>query len=290
MGRTLAIALLFTACAHSTSTGTGARPAVDEGPDEQPVDAVEEPAGALDSGNAATDEGPHAAAVTRCAVGDDAVCLGLAEVQEHTASDLVVQLFTELLSQRATEGSLAACLGGEGQQCSRIAVALEAPGQAASGPPPALAQRFHRLACAFGYWFSCNNLTVTYLDPLGEQISRRTFEDGCSSTGDPSSCYWAGARYTAGVGNQPRDLDRGYALIARACESGYGTGCYDLANLYSAGLHGFPVDLSFAYLLLERGCQGGSPDACNELRSPARELRQSCNDGVALHCAILERR
>lgn len=85
--------------------------------------------------------------------------------------------------------------------CGRLADSLEQS-------DPKRAQALHQLACIGGYWYSCNDLTVLYGDPIGEQQSRKKFEAECEA-GSAASCYWIGARLVSGFGGLPKDEAQG---------------------------------------------------------------------------------
>lgn len=167
------------------------------------------------------------------------------------------------------------CEAGDATACGQLADTLESS-------DPTQAQALHRRACTGGYWYSCNDLTVLYNDPIGEQQSRRKFEAECEA-GNASSCYWIGARLTSGFGGLPKDEGRGRAFLQRACDGGYGTGCYTLA---APLLYQTPPDVAGWRKGMEKGCRGGSPDACAELKTPLSDWKELCVQGVTGACEL----
>ena len=199
-----------------------------------------------------------------CGAGSDEACLLLVQKSKmETRTDLVVAALTEMAQRNKKSGTIkgtlasftARCEGGHGSSCSEAALRHEE----GKGVPknPRLGRHYHRLACALGYWFSCNNLTLIYEDRLGEKISRRMFMRMCQRD-SAYGCYWIAARLLSGLGGLPKRPKQGQALMKKSCDGGYGTACYSLALGQS--------DEQQKTALLQRGCKGGSPDACEELK------------------------
>lgn len=242
----------------------------------------------------------RAAALFRaaCAGGSKRACFDL-ELHRGDVADaddvafaLLVLAERDDLSLRDESGATAEvlaarCLTHDGWSCAELARSHEE----GNGVPKDAAQahELHRLACVQGYWFSCNNLTVTYRDPLGEEVSRERFARLCEQ-GFASDCYWLAARYLTDFPGFPARPEEGRALLERACDGGYGTACYSLAERHAYGAGGTPVDLPRYIELLTRGCEGGSPDACGELHAPMAQLEEACRAGDRAGCALRDHR
>ncbi len=223
-----------------------------------------------------------------CGGGSDAACMRLrskSKVQKR--ADLVVAALTDMAQRNKKTGTTGEplravslrCDGGDGAACAEAALRHEdgkgVPKDAKKG------HRFHRLACALGHWFSCNNLTLIYKDSLGEKLSRRMFSRMCES-GSAYGCYWIAARLMSGLGGLPKRPKQGLELMKRACDGGHGPACYSVALRQA--------DESKKRALLQRGCKGGCPDSCEELKHAAdtsSELataRKACLKGRAVGC------
>lgn len=103
---------------------------------------------------------------------------------------------------------------------------------------------------------------------------------------DAAGCYLAGARHIHGYG-VAADPTRGWAMIAAACELGYGTACYDLAQMHAVGSAHVPRDHGAFVRLVIQGCERGSRDACRELETPHRQLLRECAAGATHLCVLL---
>lgn len=163
--------------------------------------------------------------------------------------------------------------------CGKLADSLEQS-------DPTRARTLHQLACMGGYWYSCNDLTVLYGDPLGEQQNRKKFEAECEG-GSASSCYWIGARLLSGFGGLPKEEERGKSFLVRSCDGGYGTACYTLG---SPLIYADPPDVDGWLRWMDKGCKGGSPDACAELKTPLSDWRELCSQGIAGGCEMVRRK
>ena len=222
-----------------------------------------------------------------CAGGSDAACLllqGKSKIQKRT--DLMLSALTDMAQRNKKTGTtgeplravLFKCRGGIGAACAEAALRYE-DGKGVSKDAPK-GHRFHRLACALGHWFSCNNLTLLYQDKLGEKVSRRMFSRMCDG-GSAYGCYWIAARLLSGLG-LPKRPKQGLKLMKKSCDGGHGPACYSLALS--------ETDESKKETLLQRGCKGGCPDSCQELKQVAQSESQvaaakmSCRKGEAKGC------
>jgi len=223
-----------------------------------------------------------------CGGGSDPACLELKATRKiQEKADLVVAALADMAQRNKKTGTtgeplrvvLHRCGEGDGAACAEAALRYEEGKGVAKDARQG--HRFHRLACALGYWFSCNNLTLMYEDSLGEKISRRMFRRMCDG-GSAYGCYWIAARLMTGLGGLPRRPKQGEALMVKACHGGHGPACHDLAM-------GQP-DEAKRRALLQRGCEGGCPDSCKavkreaEARANLAAARKACLGEQAAGC------
>ncbi|MBN2497212.1 MAG: sel1 repeat family protein [Deltaproteobacteria bacterium] len=232
----------------------------------------------------AGDETSRETLVARCGAGRDDACLALRQLRPLAGVDALAGDVLRKKAQGPPAPSERACLAGDAAACASLALRDKVDAERA--------HRWHRLACAQGYWFSCNNLELEHGDLLGARISLIQYRQACAqdrgtgiNPGADCYCYYAHYTRLGQIdGEDPDEKKAALAALRKSCDLGYGTACYSLAA------KAMFYDPDSYPALLRLACERGSPDACEELRTPASELEQACRQGIKAYCKLLQAR